>query len=131
MERLCGVAPDEGEGYAGDDEAGAEAQPEADRAVVEAEGQDVADGQAYEPVADDLNDEAGVGVAGTAQGSRGGDLEAIEELEEGGDKEQRDGGGDNGAIGGEGAGDGVGEEQKDRGEDSHAAGSEQDRGPAG
>jgi hypothetical protein len=99
--------------------------------MVEAEGQDAADGQADDPVADDLDDEAGVGVAGSAQSAGGGDLEAVEELEEGGDEEQRDGRGDDGAIGGEGAGDGVGDEQKDGGEDGHAAGSEQDRGPTG
>ena len=54
----CCVLPDQGEGDSGDDEAGAEAQPETDRAVVETEGQDVADGQADDPVADDLDDEA-------------------------------------------------------------------------
>ena len=82
-----GVAPDEGEGGAGDDEAGAETQPEAYGSVVEAEAEDVADGETDDPVADDLYDEAGVGVAGAAQGSGGGDLEAVEELEDGGDEE--------------------------------------------
>ena len=92
------MAPDGGEGYAGDDEAGAEAEPEADGSVVEAEGEQVADGEADDPVADDLDDEAGVGVACAAQGSGGGDLEAVEELEDGGDEEQRDGGGDDGGV---------------------------------
>ena len=52
-----------------------------------AEGDEVADGEADDPVADDLDDEAGVGVAGAAEGSGGGDLEAVEELEDGGDEE--------------------------------------------
>ena len=52
-----------------------------------AEGNEIADGQADDPVADDLNDEARVGVASTAKCSGGGDLEAVEELEDGGDEE--------------------------------------------
>ncbi len=67
-----------------------------------AEGDEVADGEADDPVADDLDDEAGVGVACAAEGSGGGDLEAVEELEDGGDEEQRDGGGDDGGVRGEG-----------------------------
>ena len=62
--------------------------------MVEAEGQHVADGEADHPVADDLDDEASVGVACSAKGSGGGDLEAVEELEEGGYEEEWDGRGD-------------------------------------
>jgi len=47
---------------------------------VEAEGEDVADGQADDPVADDLDDEA-AWVLPRHAGSGGGDLEAVEELE--------------------------------------------------
>jgi hypothetical protein len=129
-EFLGGVAPGGGEGEAGDDESGAEAKPEAYGSVVEAEGEEVADGEADDPVADDLDVEAGVGVACAAEGSGGGDLEAVEELEDGGDEEQGDGGGDNGLVGGERAGDGAGEGEENRGEDGHGCGSEEDGGPA-
>src|SRR5258708_4882505 len=123
--------PDGGEGDAGDDEAGAEAEPETDGSVVVAKGDQVADGEADDPVADDLDDEAGVGVAGASESSGGGDLKAVEELEDGGDEEQRDSGGNYGGVFGEAAGDEVGEEEVDRGEDSHGSGSESDGGPSG
>ena len=45
VEFFRGVTPDEGEGGAGYDEAGAETQPEADGSVVEAEAEEVADGR--------------------------------------------------------------------------------------
>src|ERR1700722_6200304 len=93
-QRLCCAVPDGGEGYAGYDESGAETGPEAYGSVVEAEGEDVADGEAGDPVAGDLDDEASVSVACAAKGSSGGDLEAVEELKDGGDEEQGDGGGD-------------------------------------
>jgi len=125
------VTPGCGEGYARYDEAGAEAQPEAYGSVMEAEGEEVADGEADDPVAEDLDDEAGVGVACSAKRAGGGDLEAVEELEGSGDEEQRDGGGDDGGVGREGAGDGVSEEKKDGGEGGHAGGSEEDGGPSG
>jgi len=79
--------PDGGEGGAGYDEAGAEAEPETDRSVVVAEGDEVADGEADDPIADDLDDETRVRVACAAEGSGGGDLEAVEELKDGGDEE--------------------------------------------
>ena len=115
----------------GYDEAGAEAQPEAYGSAVEAEGEEVADGEADDPVADDLDVEAGVGVAGSAEGSGGGDLEAVEELEDGGDEEKRDGGGDDGGVVREAARDGVGNEEEDGGEAGHGCGSEGDGGPSG
>jgi len=98
---------------------------------MEAEGEEVADGEADDPVAEDLDDEAGVGVACSAKGSGGGDLKAVEELEGSGDEEQRDGGGDDGGVWREGAGDGVGEEEEDGGEGGHAGGAEEDGGPSG
>jgi len=107
------VAPDGGESGTGDDEAGAETEPETDGSAMIAEGEEVADGQADDPVADDLDDEAGVGVAGAAKGSSGGDLEAVEELEDGGDEEQRDSCGDDGGVFGEAASDKVGKEEQD------------------
>ena len=97
--------------------------------MVEAEGQHVADGEADDPVSDDLDDEAGVGVACSAKGSGGGDLEAVE-LEESGYEEERDGRGDHVRVGCEGSGDVVGGEEEDGGEGGHAGGSEEDRGPA-
>ncbi len=57
------------------------------RSVMMAEGEEVADGEADDPVADDLDDESGVGVARAAEGAGGGDLEAVEELEDGRDEE--------------------------------------------
>ena len=90
---------------------------------MEAEGQYVADGEADDPVADDLNDEAGVGVACSAKGAGGGDLEAVEELEESGYEEERDGRGDDVWVGREGAGDVVGDEEEDGRESGHACGS--------
>ena len=78
-------------GEASDDESGAEAQPQADCSVVIVEGDEVADGEADDPVADDLDNEAGVSIACAAEGSGGGDLQTVEELEDCGDEEQRDG----------------------------------------
>ncbi len=125
------MSPDEGEGGACDDETGAEAKPEAYGSVVEAKAEEVANGKTDDPVADDLNDEAGVGVACAAQGSGGGDLKAVEELEDGGDEEERDCGGDDCSVSGEAARDGVGEQKQDSGEDGHGSCSEQDCGPSG
>ncbi len=99
--------------------------------LVEVEGEEVADGEADDPVADDLDVEAGVGVAGSAEGSGGGDLEAVEELEDGGDEEERDGGGDDFGVCGEAAGDGVGHEKQDGGEAGHGSGTEGDGSPSG
>ena len=79
--------PDCREGDAGNDETCAETEPEADGSAMMAKGDEVADGKADDPVADDLDDKAGVGVAGAAEGSGGGDLETVEELEDGGDEE--------------------------------------------
>src|ERR1700729_2205426 len=98
--------------------------------MVVAEGDEVADGEADDPVADDLNVEAGVGVACAAESSGGGDLEAVEELEDRGDEEKGDGSGDNGGVCSERVGDGVREEQIDGGEASHGSGSKGDGGPA-
>ena len=97
---------------------------------MEAEGQHIADGEADDPVADDLDDEAGVGVACSAKGAGGSDLEAVEELEERGDEEEWDGRGDDVWVGREGAGDVVGDEEEDGGEGGHAGGAEKDCGPA-
>ena len=119
-----------GEGGSGYDEAGAEAEPEAYGSVVEAEGEKVADGESNDPVADDLDDEAGVGVAGSAEGSGGGDLEAVEELEERGYEEERDRCGDDVGVGREGSGDGVGEEEEDGREGGHTGCSEEYGGPS-
>ena len=91
---------------------------------MEAEGEEVADGEADDPVADDLDVETGVGVAGSAEGSGGGDLQAVEELEDGGDEEKRDGGGDDGGVLGEAARDGVRHSEEDSGETGHGPGSE-------
>jgi hypothetical protein len=98
---------------------------------VEAEGEEVADGEADDPVADDLDVEAGVGVAGSAEGSGGGDLEAVEELEDGGDEEERNGGGDDCGVCGEAAGYGAGHEEQDGRETGHGSGTEGDGGPSG
>ena len=66
-----------------------------------------------DPVTDELGEEGGVGVAGSAESAGGGDLYAVEELEAGGYEEKGDGGGDDAAVGCEDAGDlrGDGEEQ--------------------
>ena len=61
---FCGAVPDCCQGGARNDEARAEAQPEAYGPFVEPEGKNVADGETDDPVADDLYEEAGVGVAG-------------------------------------------------------------------
>lgn len=98
---------------------------------MKAEGQNVTDRQTDDPVADDLNDEASVGIPCSPQGSCSGDLEAVEELEESRDEEQGDGGGDDGLIHGEGIGDGMGDRKQDGGEDGHAGCSEKDTGPPG
>ncbi len=90
----------------------------------------VADGEADNPVADDLNDEASVSVAGAAECSGGGDLQAVEELEDGGNEEQRDRCGDDRWVFGEAACDEVREEKDDGGENSHGSCSEGDGGPA-
>ena len=79
--------PDGGERGASNHETGTETQPKAYGSIVETEGEEIADGKTDDPVADDLDDEAGVGVARTAQGPGGGYLEAIEELEYRSDKE--------------------------------------------
>ena len=99
--------------------------------MVEAKGEKVADGKTDDPVADDLDDEAGVGVAGSAESSGGGDLEAVEELEERGDEEERDRCGDDGGVGCEGSGDGVRKEEEDGREGGHTGCSEEDGGPSG
>ena len=77
--------PDDHERGSRDGEASAEAEPKTDGAHLFVEGEQDANGQADQPVADDLDDEAGVGVAEAAQGSGSGDLQAVEELEGGGD----------------------------------------------
>ncbi|XWK70331.1 hypothetical protein RBB80_13590 [Tunturiibacter gelidiferens] len=55
---------------------------------MQSEAEEVADRKTDDPIADDVDDEAGVGVAGAAEGAGGGDLEAVEELEDGGDEEK-------------------------------------------
>jgi hypothetical protein len=130
-ELFCGVSPDEGEDGARHHEADAEAHPEADCSVVKVEAEEVADGETDDPIADDVDEEACVGVACAAERACGGDLKAVEELEDGGDEEQRDGGGDDFAVGGEAAGDGSGKKQEDGGEAGHYGGAEEDCGPAG
>ena len=87
-------------------------------------------GEADDPVTDDLDDEAGMSVACAAEGAGGGDLETIEELEDGCDQEQGNGGGDDVAVGCEAGGDGAGKEQEDSGEAGHDACAEEDGGPA-
>jgi hypothetical protein len=96
---------------------------------VPAKAEEVADGQADDPVADDLDDEAGVCISSTAKGAGGSDLEAVEELEDGGDEEQRDGGGDDAGIFRERAGDEVRADEDNGGEGRHRSGSERDGGP--
>src|SRR5260370_20736079 len=98
--------PDGGESGAGYDETGAETEPEADGSVMIAKGDEVADGEADDPVADDLDDEASVGVARAAESSSGGGLGAGGELEDGGDRGEGAWGG--GGGGGVPAGGGVG-----------------------
>ena len=49
--------------------------------------EEVADGETDDPVADDVDEEPCVGVACAAEGAGGGDLEAVEELEDGCDEE--------------------------------------------
>src|ERR1700751_2557143 len=124
-----GIAPDSGEGYSGYDQAGAKAEPKAYCSPVKSEAEEVADGETDDPVANDLDVEAGVSVAGAAECSGGGDLEAVEELEDGGDEEKRDGGGDDGGVGGEGAGDGVWREEHNGGEAGHGSGAKGNGGP--
>ena len=77
------MSPNESEGDTRNHEADAEAHPEADRSVVKTEAEEVANGETDDPVADDVDDEASVGVAGTTERAGGGDLEAIEELKDG------------------------------------------------
>ncbi len=83
------------------------------------------------PVGDELRDEGGVGVAGSAEGSGGGDLDAVEELEAGGDEEQRDGGGDDAGVGREDAGDVSGDREQEDGGAEHEGGAGADAAPAG
>jgi len=70
-----------------------------------------------------------VGVACSAKGAGGGDLETVEELEESGDEEERDGRGNDVCVGREGSGDVVGEEEEYRREGGHAGGAKKDGGP--
>ena len=89
-----------------------------------------AGGQADEPVAAEVYKEAGVGVARAAEGADDGDLESVAELEEGGDGEERDGGGDHWLVRGEEAGDGVRKGEIQGGDREHEGPGEQEGGPA-
>ena len=72
-----------------------------------------ADGQADDPVGAEVDVEADAGVACSAECSGGGHLEAVEELEDGDDEEQRDGGRDDCGRWGEAARDGAGDRDED------------------
>ena len=130
MNFFCGVAPDGCESCASYDEAGAESKPEAYGSAVVAEGDEVADGETDDPVADDLHDEAGLSVACAAEGSSSSDLEAVKELEDGGYEEQWESRSDDGWVFGERAGDGAGKEEIDGGEAGHGSSSEGNGGPS-
>ena len=90
-----------------------------------------AEGHADAPVGDELRDEGGVGVAGSAEGSGGGDLDAVEELKAGGDEQQGDGGGDDAGVGREEAGDLCGDGQQEHGGAEHESCAGADAAPSG
>jgi len=83
------------------------------------------------PVGDELRDEGGVGVAGSAEGAGGGDLDAVEELEASCDEEKRDRGGDDAGVGSEEAGDRCGDGEEKDGSAEHEGGAGADDAPAG
>lgn len=93
---MGGAVPDGGEGDAGEDEAEAEAEPETGGTEVALEAEVESGGQADEPVRGDVNVEADAGVPCPAKGSGRCDLQAIEELKDGDDEEQRNCRGDDG-----------------------------------
>ncbi len=95
------------------------------------EAEEDAERHADEPVADELGDEGGVGVACSAEGSSGSDLDAVEELEAGGYEEQGDGGGDDAAVGGEDAGDVRGDGEQEDGGTEHEGCAGADAAPPG
>ena len=72
-----------------------------------------------------------MGVACSAEGAGGGDLDAVEELEAGRDEEQGDGGGDDAGVGGENAGNVRGDCEEKNGGAEHKGGAGADAAPSG
>ncbi len=125
------MAPKVNEDECGGGEGDEKTPPEASGAEFSVEAEKDAEGHADDPVADELGVEGGGGVAGSAEGSGGGDLDAVKELKAGGDEEQGDCGGDDAGVGGEEVGDAGGDGEEEDGGAEHEGGTDGDTAPAG
>ena len=128
---FCGSTPDGEEGDGGSGEGDEEAEPEAGGSEVGVEAEQDAERHSDDPVTKKMGEERGEGVAGSAQGAGDGDLDAVEELEAGGDEKQRDGGGDDAAVRGEDACEDAGHREKDDRGEEHEGGAGEDAAPSG
>ncbi len=131
MERTGCLVPEVYEDESGGCEGEEETPPEAGGSELLMEAEKDAEGHADRPVADELGVEGGGGVAGSAEGTGGGDLDAVKELEAGGDEEEGDGGGDDSGVGGEEVGDAGGDGEEEDGGAEHEGGANDDAAPAG
>jgi hypothetical protein len=93
------AAPGQEENYADEDEGEAQTGPEAEGSPTEVEAEPVAEGEADDPVSDQVTEHGGAGVACAAECAGGHGLYAVEELE-GGSGEEKIGGGVNYVGGG-------------------------------
>lgn len=94
------------------------------------EAEEEADREPDDPVGGEVDVESDGGVAGAAECSGGGHLEAVEELEDGDDEHEGDGGGDNLRVGGEATCDEAGDGDEHARGKKHKGAAEQEGGPA-
>ena len=128
---FCGAAPDGEQDDGGSGEGDEEAKPETGGSEVGAEAEQDAEWHANDPVTDQVGVKRREGVACSAQGAGDGDLDAVEELKAGGHEKQRDGGGDDAAVGREDTREQAGQREKDDGGEEHEGGSGEDATPTG
>src|ERR1700680_1819082 len=118
------AAPHGEQDYSDEDESDAQAGPEAECAPAEVEAEPVAEGQADDPVGDQVAEHGRAGVTCAAEGAGGYGLNAIEKLEGGAGGEQV-GGGANYVFGGRvHAGDGTRKNQERGASAGHEGGAQ-------
>ena len=128
---VAGAGPDPDEGDRGGQKAQGKAPPHPCGSVVEWKREEVAEGRADGPEADELDDERRQGAAGSAEGSGGGGLDAVKKLKGGGYEEQGNSGVDDGFTRREEAGDPGGREQQNDGSHKNKDGAGEDAAPPG
>ena len=123
--------PDKEQREADEDQGQGKADPQATDTHSKIEAEDVAERQADKPVGQEVANHGRARVAGAAQGPCDHGLDAVEELEDGHDDQQRRSDADHGFVGREDAGNEAWEEKESQTRRPHESRAEGKRCPAG